>query len=376
MMNEQQLIAFFEDLHQHPELGLQEVRTTQKLKEILTAAGVELLDTGLPTGAVAVIRGSRPGRVIGLRGDMDALPITEASGLRYASCEAGKMHACGHDFHTACMLGTALILQEKRDQLAGTVKVVFQPAEEIAKGGKLVADTGLLNDAQEFYGIHSYPAFPAGTLGIKEGPVMAAPDRFSVTITGRGAHAAQPDKGIDPIPALAAIIQALQTIVSREVNPFANVVITVAHVEAGNTYNVIPETAFLEGTVRTLDEKVRLQVQQAMRRVIERTAEAYQCTAALDYQVGPDAVVNDAALCAEASALARAMGFQVARQEDTMGGEDFSEFLKICPGVFLRIGTGGDYPGHHPRFTVDPAALWPAAQYCAALAMRRAEAEK
>ncbi|MBQ9196533.1 MAG: amidohydrolase [Clostridia bacterium] len=374
-MTEQELLAFFRDLHQHPELGMQEFRTAGKVREQLRLAGVPMLETGLPTGIIAVIKGAKPGKVIGLRGDMDALPIQEESGLPYASCEQGVMHACGHDFHTSCMLGAALMLWEQREELAGTVKVVFQPAEEIAidAGGKLLRQTGLLNDCEEIYGIHSYPQFQAGTIGIKEGPVMAAPDRFVITLQGRGAHAAQPQKGVDPIPALAALVLGLQTVVSRNVNPFDNAVITVAHIQAGSTYNVIPETAFLEGTVRTLNPAVREMIKARLYEIAQGTAAAYGCTLKYQYDEGPDAVINDSALCAAAAETAREMGFLVDRQEDTMGGEDFSEYLKICPGVFIRVGTGGDYPAHHPRFTVDPAALWPAARYFASLARKRAE---
>lgn len=371
-MTEQQLVSFFQDLHRHPELGSQEFRTTQHVREALTQQGIPLLDTGLPTGLIAEIRGAKPGRVIGLRCDMDALPVTEESGLPYASCEPGRMHACGHDFHTACMLGAALLLWEERETLAGTVRIVFQPAEEIMRGGKQMTATGLLGDVQEFYGIHSYPYFPAGTLGVKAGPVMAAPDRFSIILRGRGAHAAQPQKSADPIPALATLVQCIQTVVSRNVDPFDPAVVTVAHVEAGNTYNVIPESAFLEGTVRTLNGETRKAIRQRLESMASNTAAAYGCEATFDYEQGPDAVINDAALCDAAGALAREMGFRVEAQEDTMGGEDFSEYLKICPGAFIRVGTGGGYPGHHPRFTADPAALWPAARYFASLARRRA----
>lgn len=373
-MEERELIAFFEDLHRHPELGFEETRTAGRVRQALEDAGVELLDTGLATGLIAVIRGGRPGRVIGLRCDMDALPIQEESGLPYASEEPGKMHACGHDFHTAAMLGAALLLKKRESELAGTVKIVFQPAEELGTGGaKAVVDTGLLGDVEEFYALHSYPYFEPGTLGIKEGPVMAAPDMFRVTLRGRGAHAAQPHHGIDPVPAAAALIQAFQTVVSRSADPFDPVVVTVAHVEAGSAWNVIPETAVMEGTVRSLDNSVRRMAKGRMERLAASVAEAYGCTAEFEYVDGPDPVVNDASLCAAARELALEMGFRVDRQEDTMGGEDFSEYLKGCPGVFVRVGTGGQVPSHHPRFTVDSAALRPAAEYFAALARARAE---
>lgn len=371
-MTEQELVLFYQDLHRHPELGLEEFRTTERVKQELRRHGVAMLDTGLATGVIAEIRGEKPGRTIGLRCDMDALPITEETGLPYASCEKGKMHACGHDFHTACMLGAALMLKERQDSLAGAVRVVFQPAEETVDGAAQMMATGLLSDVEEFYGIHSYPYFEAGTLGIKEGPVMAASDRFAATIRGRGAHAAQPNKGVDPIPALAALVQSVQTVVSRNVDPFDNAVVTVAHVEAGNTYNVIPTEAYLEGTARTLNPDTREMVRRRLERICESVAAAYDCGIDFEYERGPDAVINDAALCEAARETARETGLKTEIQENTMGAEDFSEFLKACPGVFIRVGTGGGYPGHHPRYTCDPAALWPAARFFASLARKRA----
>ena len=358
-----------EALHQQPELAFEEKATTALLQRELTAAGVELMPLqGLETGVLACIRGEKPGKTIALRCDMDALPIQEESGLPYASRCPGKMHACGHDFHTTVMLGTALRLQEMRKQLPGTVKIIFQPAEEIAAGAEKVLAAGVLDDVQRYLAIHSYPGFPAGTLGIKEGPVMAAVDRFSVTLRGKGAHAAQPQKGTDVIVAQAALIQSLQSLVSRTIDPFDPTVLSVTHVSAGNTWNVLPETAFLEGTVRTLSETARKQLAAGLQRMAAEVAAAYDMTAEASWMPGPPAVVNDADLCALARKTALRMGFRVDRQADTMGGEDFSWYLQHAPGIFIRVGTGGTYPGHHPKFTVDPAALEPAADYFASLA--------
>ena len=371
---EAELLELFRWLHRHPELGGGEAETTKRIRGILTREGVEILDAPLRTGLIARVTGAKPGRVIGLRCDIDALPIQEESGLPYASETPGCMHACGHDFHAAAMLGAAILLNRRRKELAGTVKIVFQPSEENANGAKDVVASGLLNDAEEFYGIHSYPWFEAGTLGIKEGPVMAAPDRFAITIHGKGTHAAEPDKGRDPIPAAATIALAAQSIVSRGVDPFAPAVVSIAHIEAGNTWNVVPETAFLEGTVRTLNQDVREHICAEMARIAKSAAETYGCTAEFNWHYGPAAVINDGRLCGIVREMALDAGFKVDRQEDTMGGEDFSEYLGICPGVFIRVGTGGSYPSHHPKFTVDPAALWPAANFFARLAMERAQA--
>lgn len=371
-MDKERLIEFFKDLHAHPELGNQERRTTERLLAALNAHGIRVLDSGLETGAIAVIEGKKPGRVIGLRADIDALPILEETDLPYASRNPGVMHACGHDFHASTMLGAAILLKEREAELSGTVKIVFQPAEEVDDGAGRVLATGLLDDVEEFYAIHSYPWFEPGKLGIKEGPVMAAPDRFDIRIRGKGAHAAYPQRGVDPIPAAASLVLSAQSIISRATNPFSPAVLSVTRLEAGNTWNVIPETARLEGTVRTLDPADRERIKRALDRAAEATAAAHGCTAEIEWEAGPPAVINDAGLCAAAREVALEMGFAVDRQEDAMASEDFSEYLQRSPGVFIRVGTGGGVTAHHPRFTVDPSALPSAAAFFARLAEKRA----
>ncbi|MBR4540277.1 MAG: amidohydrolase [Clostridia bacterium] len=371
-MTERELTAFFEDLHRHPELGLEEVRTTALLRKALEEAGVKVYPSGMSTGLIAVIEGALPGRVIGLRADMDALPVQEESGLAYASQEPGKMHACGHDFHTACMLGAALEIKRREKELRGTVKIVFQPAEEVSKGGNVVARQEILQDCNEFYAGHTYPGFPAGTLGIRPGPVMAAPDAFTIHMYGKGAHAGNPYQGIDPIPAAAALALSAQSIVSRFKDAFEPAVLSVTHIQAGNTWNVVPEEALLEGTLRTFSQDLRKAMMARLNAMTEAIAQAHGCTADIQWMIGPDPVVNDAMLCEKAAEVARGLGFTVKQQDNTMGGEDFSEYLKICPGVFIRVGTGGAYTNHHPKFTADERALWPAALFFAELALRRA----
>ena len=362
------LEELFRWLHRHPELAFAETGATSRVKEILTQAGLAVQDGGLPTGLVALVEGALPGPTVALRCDMDALPIQEQTGLPYASETPGCMHACGHDFHTAVMTGAALRLQDMRNEIHGRVKILFQPAEEVATGAQRMIDTGL-TDADCYIGIHSYPAEDPGWLGIKEGPVMAAIDRFQVTLTGRGCHGAQPHKGTDPIPALAALVSALQTIVSRNADPFAPCLLSVTHVESGSTWNVIPEAALLEGTIRTLNAGDRAMMRRRFHEVTEGTAAAYGVKAAIEWFSGPPAVVNDAALCRLARKVALRCGYRVGRQEDTLGGEDFSLYLDKAPGIFIRVGTGGGYPGHHPRFSVNPAAIVPAADYFAQLAI-------
>lgn len=371
-MTEGRLIAFFQDLHRYPELANREERTAARVRAALEEAGIELLPCPLPTGVAAVIRGKAPGRVIGLRADMDALPIQEESGLPYASEVPGVMHACGHDFHTACMLGAALLIKEKENQLRGAVKIAFQPAEEISDGGLKMMRTGLLDDVEEFYAGHTYPGFPAGVLGIKPGPVMAAPDAFTLRFRGLGAHAGNPHQGIDPIPAAAAFVLSVQTLVSRRKDAFEPAVISVTHLDAGSTWNVIPGEALVEGTVRTLNEKLRQEIIRELDAMAEAVAAAYGCRVETAWMMGPPPVVNDAGLCDFARETALRLGLKVDRQDNTMGGEDFSEYLKRAPGVFVRVGTGGGYTNHHPRFAADPAALYPAARFFAELALARA----
>ena len=369
---QEKLRPIFETIHRHPELGLEEYETTALIRRELEAAGIEILPTeSLRTGLVAAVRGGKPGRTIALRCDMDALPVQEESGLPYASEIPGRMHACGHDFHTTAMLGAALLLKQREKELAGTVKIIFQPAEEISDGADRVIATGAVDDAELFAALHTYPGFENGTLGIKEGPVMAAVDYFGIRLRGKGAHAGLPHKGIDPIPVVAQLVLALQTIVSRRIDPFDDAVLSVTHIDAGTTWNVVPETAFIEGTVRSLDPKVRKKLEDDLRQMTEHIAAASGLTSEIEWTAGPGAVINDAGLCAVAREVALEQGFRVERQEDTNGAEDFACYSKTGrPILFVRVGTGGGWTNHHPKFTADPEALSPAAGYFAALAER------
>ena len=368
-MDEKRLVETFQWLHRHPELAMEEYRTTDYLRKTLQENRVRLLDTGLETGLLAVI-GTGKAPVIALRADIDALPIAEQTALPYASETPGVMHACGHDFHAACMLGAALLLKEREEALPGTVKVIFQPAEEVNIGAVRMADTGLLDDVQMFLAGHTDPQYTAGALGIRPGPVMAAADRFSVCIKGKGCHAAHPEAGVDPIPALGAIISAVQTIVSRQVSPLDSAVVSVTRVEAGNTWNVIPETAFLEGTVRVMTDAVRERIRKSLENQIAHTAKCFGCEAVFQYERGPSPVVNQAEVCKRAEIAARELGLRVEVNPPSMIAEDFSRYLRIAPGALFRIGTGGGFDNHHPAFTADPAALLPAARFFAALAER------
>jgi amidohydrolase len=368
-MDEKWLTEVFRWLHRNPELAMEERKTTAYLRGILIENGVRLLETGLETGLIAEL-GTGGGPTVALRADIDALPVCEQTDLDYASRRPGFMHACGHDFHAACMLGAALLLKAREAALPGTVKVIFQPAEEVNRGAALMVATGLLDDVGLFLSGHTYPWYPAGTLGVRPGPVMASADRFFAKIIGKGCHAANPERGDDPIPALAAVVTAAQSVVSRRVNPFDSAVLSITRVAAGNTWNVTPEAAELEGTVRAMTEAVRSDIRRRLESLVSDTARAYGCTAEFRYERGPAPVINDGELCRRAAALARAQGLAVEENPPSMIAEDFSAYLDIAPGAMFRVGTGGGYDNHHPRFTADPAALMPAARFFAALAER------
>lgn len=364
---EQKLTDFFEELHSHPELSYEEYETTERIKRELHAAGIEILQTPLKTGVVAIIRGAQPGKTYGLRCDIDALPIMEETELPYKSEIPGKMHACGHDFHTAAVIGTALLLQERKEKLHGNVKILFQPAEESSHGAETVLQTGILSDVEAIFGLHTAAYLPVGTLGIRAGSVMAAVDRFELNITGTGCHGGHPDEGVDTILVAASVIQALQSIVGRNLNPFHTGVVSVTRIRGGNTWNVIPDKVELEGTVRSMDKEDRVFIEKRMRGIAENTAAAYGAKAELLWYPGPPATVNEETWSAFAEDVAKECGYEVVPQRNSTGGEDFAFYLEKIPGCFINVGTGVGYPNHHPQFYADEAALAPAAEYFARL---------
>ena len=360
---EQKLTGFFEKLHMHPELSYEEYETTERIKRELAAAGIEILQIPLKTGVAAIVRGAKPGKTYGLRCDIDALPIAEETDLPYKSKTPGKMHACGHDFHTAAVFGAALLLQERKEELQGTVKILFQPAEESSHGAETVLETGVFSDVTAIFGLHTAAYLPVGTLGIRAGSVMAAVDRFELNITGTGCHGGHPDEGVDTILVAASVIQAFQSIVGRNLNPFHTGVVSVTRINGGNTWNVIPDKVELEGTVRSMEKDDRIFIERRMREIAEHTAAAYGANAELLWYPGPPATVNEKAWSAFAQKVAEESGFEVVPQRNSTGGEDFAFYLEKIPGCFINVGTGVGYPNHHPKFYADEAALTPAAEY-------------
>lgn len=365
----------FEWFHRHPELALEEVETTRRIVEHLERLdGVELLELGLPTGALAKISGDPAGPVVAVRADIDALPIAEESGLNYTSEHPGCMHACGHDFHTTALLGAAELLSNRRDQLPGSVIVLFQPAEEASHGGARVVQTGFIprEGIRQIFGLHTDPELPVGTIAIAPGPFSAAVDRFLYRITGSGGLGSAPQDTRDPIPAAARLVGSLQEIVSRRLSPHQPAVVSVTRITAGTSWNIIPDTAELEGTVRSFDPAVRQRIVQELE-LRARALEAEGWQVDVQWLPGCPATNNDAALAALVECTARERGFRVVPQHPEMGGEDFSCYQEQIPGAFFQVGTGGDYPLHNARFTVDPAALAPAAELMCAVVCRALE---
>ena len=359
---EDEMIAIRRHIHRHPELSNKEYKTTEFIREKLTEYGVEIAEIGMKTGVVAVIRGGKPGKTVAIREDIDALPMKEETGLPFSSIN-GKMHACGHDFHTAAVFGAALLLQERKEELQGTVKILFQPAEESSHGAETVLETGVLSDVTAIFGLHTAAYLPVGTLGIRAGSVMAAVDRFELNITGTGCHGGHPDEGVDTILVAASVIQAFQSIVGRNLNPFHTGVVSVTRINGGNTWNVIPDKVELEGTVRSMEKDDRIFIERRMREIAEHTAAAYGANAELLWYPGPPATVNEKAWSAFAQKVAEESGFEVVPQRNSTGGEDFAFYLEKIPGCFINVGTGVGYPNHHPKFYADEAALTPAAEY-------------
>ena len=369
------------DLHRHPELALKETRTSAAVQQHLRSFGVDEVHAGLAgTGVVGVIRGAHPagdgaGHAIGLRADMDALPIQEETDAEWASQTPGVMHACGHDGHTAMLLGAARYLAETRN-FAGTVYVIFQPAEENKGGGQIMVEQGLFEQfpIQQVYGLHNWPSVPAGVFQWRDGPVMAAVANIEITVTGRGAHGAQPHTGIDPIVVSAAIVQALQTIVARNVEPAQAGVVTIGSIQGGHIYNVIPETVRMLGTARWFDPAVGDLLEARLRRLATSIAEGFGAQADVAFDRAYPATVNDPdamALARRAAEAVQGAGNVAHMERPTMGGEDFSFMLNAKQGAYIMLGAGrgaGDAMVHHPRYDFNDAILPVGASYWATLA--------
>lgn len=334
----QKLVELRRYLHAHPELSGQEFNTTSFLKKKLQEWKIEILEGNLETGLVAQIGSGHP--VIALRADIDALPVSETTELGFSSENPGVMHACGHDLHMTSLLGAAKILKERENEIRGTIKLIFQPSEEVGTGANKILESGLVDDVQAFIGYHNLPTIGVGRIGLHEKGVMAAVDRFFVTITGVGSHAAYPQDGIDSVVAVSAVIQNLQQIVSRNVPPLQAAVLSVTHVEAGKTWNVLPENATFEGTIRTFDDDIRAFIKKRFVEVVQATATAYGVTAEIEWVMGANLTYNDPQLTKFLYGVTQKWHKDTSDQvPPSSAGEDFANYRVQAPSVFAFIGS-------------------------------------
>ncbi len=364
-----QLISYRRDLHMYPEISMKEYETTKKIKAWLEKENIEILDLGLEVGVVAEIKGNHPGPTIALRADIDALPIEEKTDLPFSSKIKNAMHACGHDFHTVSMIGTAILLNERKDELHGNVRFIFQPGEEIALGAKYVLKAGALENVEAIFGMHNKPDLPVGTIGVREGSLMAAVDRFKIEITGVGGHAGIPNNAIDPIVISGQLISALQSIVSRNLSAFDNAVISVTKIEAGNTWNVIPDSAVLEGTVRVFQKEAREKIPQLMKRIVEGIASSFGAKGVLKWYPSVSTVDNSPIFTDIVKETGLQLGYEIVEAEQSPAGEDFAYYQELIPGYFVWMGVDGTHEWHHPSFTINEDALIVASNYFATLSL-------
>lgn len=361
----EQVIAWRRYLHENPELSFEEEETAQFVYDTLVSFGNLEVSRPTKTSVVARLIGSAPGRVLAMRADMDALPITEENDFEFASKKPGVMHACGHDGHTAMLLGAAKILSGMKDQIKGEVRFFFQHAEEIYPGGaEEMVQAGVMDGVDLVIGAHLWATTDYGKVGICPGPMMAAPDSFAITVTGKGGHAALPHQTIDSIAIAAQVVTNLQHIVSRNTDPLDNLVLSVTQFVGGTAYNVIPGSVSIGGTVRSFDQKLRESVPALMERVVKGITEAHGASYEFSYNFGYRPVINDEEVTGlMESVVVESLGEEwVERIKPNMGGEDFSAFLQKAPGCFFYVGAGNKekgivHPHHHPRFTVDEDAL-------------------
>ena len=356
--------------HRHPELSEEEFETTKRVKTVLGSHGIVTVPLSLKTGTVVQL-GNGNGPVVALRCDMDALPIQEETGLPYASEIPGKMHGCGHDFHTATLLGIALTLKDV--PIDGTVKLVFQPAEENAAGALSILKTGVLDDVDVIFGLHCSAVYPRGTIITRPGFMNGAVDTFRITFSGKGAHACRPYQSIDPVVMSAQYVTAAQTVVSRNLNPFHAALVSITHIEAGKTDNVIPASGFVEGTVRTLDPGDRKHIRKRLETMAIFIAESFGGEAVIHWHEGPPATNNTEKWVEFAKQIAGTLKLPFAPAPDSLSGEDFAFYQQTIPGAFIQIGTGISPMNHNPAFRVDPETLHESIAFGSALVLAALE---
>ncbi len=358
-----QLIAWRREFHENPELTWQEERTGNRVAEELEKMGVEVKRMAR-TGVLGIINGEKPGKIVALRADMDALPITEANDLPYKSKNAGVMHACGHDGHVAMLLGAAKILNGMKDDIKGTIRFIFQPAEEIAQGAITMIEEGAMDKVDAVLGIHLWSGLESGKVSLEPGPRMASTDIIKITVKGKGGHGSMPHQGIDAIVASCAVVNDLQSVVSREVSPLDPVVVTIGKFNGGDRWNILCSEVIMEGTTRCFNPKVVNSLPSIIERIAKNTAASYRAQAEVEYTVGTPPVINHPEVSRIAhDAVEKLYGQDaVADMEKVMGGEDFAFLCDAAPGVMAFVGIadskkGTDVAHHHERFNIDEDAL-------------------
>jgi len=360
---EDQIIAWRREFHENPELSWNEVRTGERIHEELSKMNIEVKRIA-KTGVLGVLKSSKPGKTVALRADMDALPIKEANDVLYKSKNEGVMHACGHDGHIAMLLGAAKILSQMQNEIEGTVKFIFQPAEEIAQGAKKMIHEGAINGVDAILAIHLWADLATGKISLEPGPRMASMDLFKITIKGKGGHGSMPHQGVDAIVAASAVVMNLQSIVSREIGPQEPAVVTIGKFNGGENFNVLCEKVSMEGTTRSFNPQVRDKFPSMIERITKKTAEAFRAKGESEYFLGSPPVINNSQISKIASqAVINNFGEgSVIKLEKVTGGEDFALYAQKVPGVMAFVGTRNEnkgvmYPHHNKNFNIDEDAL-------------------
>ncbi|PKR78209.1 amidohydrolase [Halalkalibacillus sediminis] len=365
---EEEMIRVRRHLHRNPELSMKEYNTTQFVLDYLKDTSVELSVINDDIGVVGVLRGKKEGKTIGLRGDMDALPILEQTGLDFSSEVEGSMHACGHDLHTTVLLGTAIVLDRLKDELEGQVKFIFQPGEEVMKGAKFVIENGVLSNepkVDKIVCLHTWPLVDAGKIGVRHGPIMAATDTFEIEVSGSGGHAAHPHIATDPIPVASQLVSSLQNIVSRQISPLNSAVLTLGQIHGGNADNIIANKVTLSGSIRTLDYETRDKMQESIELMADHVAKANHTDAKVTFHPGSPPVINDDELVdimIESTTAELGEEGLAYLPDPSLGGEDFSFYLQETEGMLFRIGTRNDQEQstrslHNPGIIFDEKAI-------------------
>ncbi|MCT4606155.1 MAG: M20 family metallopeptidase [Marinisporobacter sp.] len=361
--NKQYIIDLRREFHKYPEPSWKEVRTSKRIKEELDKMQIPYISVA-GTGVVATIEGKNKGKTVALRADIDALQVNEANDVSYKSQNEGIMHACGHDGHGAMLLGAAKILNESKERINGTVKLFFQPAEELAEGAEKMVQEGVMEGVDGVFGIHLWSDLPCGTVSVEEGPRMASADLFKIKVVGKGGHGSLPHQGVDAVVVASAIVMDLQSVVSREISPLESAVVSVGKFVGGTRFNVIADEAVLEGTTRCFNNQIRKDFPKMLERIAKNTAASYRAEAELEYTPGTPATINEV-VCSRVAekSVEKLLGKEgIIKMEKVTGGEDFAMYLEKAPGTIAFVGVRNeekeaDYPHHHPRFNMDEDAL-------------------